>query len=1185
MSAKHPTRRRFVVASVASAMVATLITPISASGATEADGDYFTYPSAAVVQSLGEIPNGVCDASEPLGCDGSSPGANLLSLPGLGIPLGGVGSGSFIMNQSGTFGPWHFGGNQYGDRYQNRILPQAAFHVREQLEGDGATVKTLATEGPSNVGANGSVASRSWGDPLSGWDLLNTGDADYAALYPFGWMSYSAFDTDISMRFYSPIVPDDDKLTSLPLAHFDVRIANTTDKTADVSTMFTMPNVAQSVDGPVATTRTGLTNSVHTDTTSGITSVTMASDAPSNTPDAYKSEWTIAAKTDVGQTVSYVPSWNAEGDGTDIYDEFSDTGVLDNEPLDESQSAGAIAVSVTLAPGEATVIPFALTWDFPQVTTAKTSRVDGVTVTNTSIWMRRYTEFYGARMTDETNASAGDYNRYIEGSYPFNQSRTIAEDALVNKDANLAAVQSWWTPLVANEEVPTILRTASLNQLAQVAFKSSIWAAGFVSSTGEPTLGHRLGSETPGTRIFVSPDSIAGGNRQMGVDTGSYGYLAYNRFFPSIERDVLTATAEGIMVDPSGNPEAPYIENPYVEWVPGSSPVWGSSTFVDVPVKRIARFYAYSTLQSDAEFLEKVYPAMKKQMAWVQGMIEPGGIFPIGSQLSSPNGANLPLAMPNSYNIIPVKGADAYNSMLYLLSLEIMIESGTQLGEHADTIDRWKEQLAEAKVAFDDTFWDEDNQWYRYTEYDDNGSAVLLDTFFAQHVAEQLDLPDLIDLAHYRTQLTGTYGTFMSQRDLDGDLVGAHNLALPDGETVYPLIGRIFGNPVTPLQEIQIWTGANYFVGGTYINAGQRFGDPELVAQGVEMASAVAEQIWGKLENGFAFNAPEAWESSYVGGDGQLVVRDGVETYTYAGYERPMAVWEAYDALDSIFAVTPLDQTALVEAIAEADGLSPATYTVSSWSRAENALVTARAVLDDSLATQRQVNAATQALVNAIATLAERGDPTALQNAVDAADAMSDSLGGFTEATVSVFTSALAAAKETLAVADDKTQAQLDAVASTLQAAIRGLTAKPVDSVNKAVLQSLYDSAVEMSNSGNTYTVATWADLQAAITAAKRVLDSTSATQAQVDAAATSLAEAVEGLRVMDEGPVKEEPDQTQPGLSGGDGGEDGAAAGKTSANRLPNTGVGVVLLAVLSAVLLTAGAAGASSIRHRRTS
>ena len=44
------------------------------------------------------------------------------------------------------------------------------------------------------------------------------------------------------MRFWSPIVAGEDERTSMPVAFFDVKLANPTAKAIDVSVMFTFPN-------------------------------------------------------------------------------------------------------------------------------------------------------------------------------------------------------------------------------------------------------------------------------------------------------------------------------------------------------------------------------------------------------------------------------------------------------------------------------------------------------------------------------------------------------------------------------------------------------------------------------------------------------------------------------------------------------------------------------------------------------------------------------------------------------------------------------------------------------------------------------------------------------------------------------------------------------------------------------
>ncbi|MFD5128935.1 GH116 family glycosyl-hydrolase [Streptomyces olindensis] len=801
-----------------------------------------------------------------------------MSVPGLGIPLGGVGAGSFMINQSGTFGPWNFGGVQNGDRWQNRILPQAAFHFRERLGSGPATVRTLATPGPRNTGSQGAVADRSWGDPLPAWTLLKPGEGTYHALYPFGWIDYDAFRTAVSLRFYSPIVAGEDRRTSLPVAYFDVHLTNRSSQVADVSVMFTMPNAPGNVGGTPATVRTGLSSRVTTDRNTGVTAVTLGSDDPSNTPDAHKSEWTIAARPAKGQKVTYLTSWNGDGDGSDVYQPFQDSGALGNTRLDDSASAGAIAVQARLEPGRSTVIPFVLTWDFPQITYDD----------NKTIWMRRYTNFYGARTTDSSNAEAGGYNAYIPGSYPFHQSFAIANDALDDREKNLRAVHAWWEAIAGNTAYPKVLRTAALNQLNQVAFKMPLWEGGFVSSASTPTGGTRAGSMTPGTHLYWSPDSAAGGNAGMGSDVGSYGYIAYSYLFPSIERDRLRAVAETVMLDPHGNPSDTGLPNPILTWVEGTAPTPDDQEFIDRPAKRLYRMYAYARLHGDWDFLKSVYPAMKRMMTFLQALVRPDEHLP--RTRPTPEGAMLP-AMPNTYNSIPGLGRDVYNSGLYLLTLAIMVEAGRRTGEDKATVTAWRRAFNRARTEFEDVFWDDTNQWYRYTEYT-KGSATHVDTFYAQHVAERLGLPDLVDLRRYRTQLTKHYARFTAFRDAEGHMLGASTMVLPDGVTEWPALSSILG-VAAPRQETAVFTGTTYFAGATYLAAGARFRDAELREHGIDMASAVSTQVWLVDENGFAFDTPEAWS------------RTNAAQYSYPAYERALAVWDTLDAIESLARVLP----------------------------------------------------------------------------------------------------------------------------------------------------------------------------------------------------------------------------------------------------------------------------------------
>jgi len=73
--------------------------------------------------------------------------------------------------------------------------------------------------------------------------------------------------------------------------------------------------------------------------------------------------------------------------------------VLPDGSLDSSDSVGAVAVRVDLAPGQSTTIPLVLAWDFPyDVYSVNPGKSAGYTV-----WMRRYTEWFGAKQDAQNN--------------------------------------------------------------------------------------------------------------------------------------------------------------------------------------------------------------------------------------------------------------------------------------------------------------------------------------------------------------------------------------------------------------------------------------------------------------------------------------------------------------------------------------------------------------------------------------------------------------------------------------------------------------------------------------------------------------------------------------------------------------------------------------------------------------
>ena len=233
------------------------------------------------------------------------------------------------------------------------------------------------------------------------------------------------------------------------------------------------------------------------------------------------------------------------------------------------------------------------------------------------------------------------------------------------------------------------------------------------------------------------------------------------------------------------------------------------------------------------------------------------------------------------------------------------------------------------------------------------------------------------------------------------------------------------------------------------------------------------------------------------------------------------------------FGLEMADASELSDAVESARDLSVEQFTTSSWAAADIAtvLAAAEAVLADPNSTQDEIDAALDALDAAIALLVPRGNDAALTVLIDAGSVLEGKLDAFTVESADAFRAALAAARVELAAADDRTQAQLDAVVDALQEAIDGLTVVTPEApagVTKVALQALYDAVRGLTNPANTYTSASWAELRSAIADAATVLGSDSATQEQVDAATSRLSEAVAGLTVTDKRPAKLKLNQRQ---------------------------------------------------------
>src|SRR5947209_10405740 len=146
-----------------------------------------------------------------------------------GAPLGGLGAGTFSRSYRGNFERWHLKAGIH--KYQD--VPANQFAVFVQPEGGQPFAQVLATGKPKG----GALSAWNWSYPA--------GSGEYAAVYPKSWFAYKSpqLPINLTVEQFSPILPNNYKESSYPVALFNWYAENPTDKPVTVSVMFSWTNM------------------------------------------------------------------------------------------------------------------------------------------------------------------------------------------------------------------------------------------------------------------------------------------------------------------------------------------------------------------------------------------------------------------------------------------------------------------------------------------------------------------------------------------------------------------------------------------------------------------------------------------------------------------------------------------------------------------------------------------------------------------------------------------------------------------------------------------------------------------------------------------------------------------------------------------------------------------------------
>ena len=637
-----------------------------------------------------------------------------------GAPVGGFGSGTFARTYRGDFARWHIkaGVHNYGVSYANQ------FAMYQKAEGDSAgTARVLVTDHPKS----GELASWSWDYPV--------GAGEYAALYPKSWYDYKwdKFPAHVTLEQYSPVLPNNYRESSFPVAVYRWHATNPTNKTVTVSVLLSWTNMAgwfRSYTGDFRNSPSRGNHNIYkseaagqSGTIKGIVFDRLRSGAQAQ---EFDGQLAIAALESPGVEVSYQTTFQAAGDGKSVWTPFAADGRLANDNTtwvsDSEKLAGAIAVRFTLKPGESKTVPMVISWDFPVVQFGEGRN-----------WHRRYTDFYGA---DGRNAWK------------------IARDGLTQADAWSSAIDAWQAPYVNDENKPLWYRGMLFNELYALTDGGTFW-------------GREAGTDPKKDATFALLECFDYAYYGT-LDVRFYASLPLVKFWPDIDKRVLREFAatvlkewpeQGLWVWKTAQTGAPVIHKrkkigavPHDLGVPDGDPFisvnepgWqDTNDWKDLNSKFVLMVYRDYVLtgRKDIAFLRETWPAVKAAIEYLRQFDHGGGV---------PENSGYP---DQTYDSWIVKGVSAYSGGLWLGALRAGEETARLLND-APAAAEYHAIFLKGQKTYIDTLWN--GQYFRYDTESENDKLIQADQLAGQWYANMLGLGDLVPRAMQRTTLKTIY--------------------------------------------------------------------------------------------------------------------------------------------------------------------------------------------------------------------------------------------------------------------------------------------------------------------------------------------------------------------------------------------------------------------------------------------
>ena len=734
-----------------------------------------------------------------------------------GAPVGGFGSGTFSRSYRGDFARWHIkaGVHKYAPVYANQ------FAMFQQAEGERqGTARVLMTDHPTDK----TLSSWQWDYPV--------GAGEYAALYPKSWYDYKwdPFPAHVVLEQFSPVLPDNYRESSYPVAVYRWHAENPTNKAVTVSVLLSWTNMVGwfrtfTRDFQGAPNQGNHNEFASEKLSSGaMKGIVFGRNRAGTVPSEVDGQFVIAAMEAPGVEISYHATFPAEGDGTAIWSRFAKDGRLANNDVswvsDGEKLAGAIAVRFTLQPGEKKVIPMVIAWDFPVVQFGEGRE-----------WNRRYTDFYGAN---------------------GNNAWAIARDGLQNATAWSDAIDAWQSPYVNDESKPLWYRGMLFNEMYVLTDGGTFWGRPVGSDKKKP----------PSFALLECFDYAYYGT----LDVRFYGSMPLLKFWPDIDKQVLRQFADTVPKEwpekgqwvwksqQTGEPSLHMRKMkgavPHDLGVPEGDPFFAvnepgwqdTNDWKDLNSKFVLMVYRDYVLtgKKDTAFLREMFPAVQDAVAYLRQFDRGAGI---------PENAGYP---DQTYDSWVVRGVSAYCGGLWLAAVRASEEMARVLGE-SGVAEGYHQLFLKAQKNYIDRLWN--GKYFRYDTEGEDRDSVQADQLAGQWYANMTGLGDLVP---HEMQVAAAKKIFeFNVMKFGGGQMGAANGMTADGSIIRE-------NEQAP----EVWVGTSFGFAALLLSEG--------------MKEEAYHTAWGLYHviyesKGYWFRTPEAWD---VEGN-----------FRASMYMRPAAVW------------------------------------------------------------------------------------------------------------------------------------------------------------------------------------------------------------------------------------------------------------------------------------------------------